>query len=158
MNRDSNRSLVYDCEATVAAVLDRGGTVDFHGSMLDVSRDVRFADIESVQRWLDQVRSTSWGYSDTPQVHVRARKGVTRAHWEAPGTIAIPTAGDRFALRALYVAHEYAHHVTHYRDAGSPAHGPDFCRLYCDLVDHAVSPEAGLLLRDAFHNEGLLGG
>jgi len=157
VSRDSHRAAVYDCEALVSAVLDRGGPVDFHGSTLDVGRDVRFGDIASVRRWLAWVREMSWGYGDTPPVTVRERKGTARAHWEPPGTIAIPTSGSRFAMRALVVTHEYAHHVTHHRHHDAAAHGSEFRAVYCDLVERAISPEAALLLRDAFHNAGLSG-
>ena len=87
---------------------------------------------------------------------VRLRRGTAKAHWEAPGTIAVPDAA--WARRELIVLHEYAHHVVWHRSGGlDDGHGPPFCRVMADLVRSAVGPSTGLLLTDAFYRAGLFG-
>ena len=46
-------SAVYAAEDQWSAVLDRGGTVDFFGSRLDAPMQRRFADVASVQAYVD---------------------------------------------------------------------------------------------------------
>lgn len=154
-SRDERRSAVYAAEDQVAALLLRGGSVDFHGSTLDVPLQRRFADIASIQTYLTRVRDCSWGHGSTPSPLVRARRGETRAHWSAPDTIAIPQS-QGWAMTELVVLHEYAHHVNwHYN--GATGHDAQFCEITRELVGHAIAPAAGLLLLAAYHHAGAWG-
>lgn len=148
---DRNRATAYSAEDQFCALLDRGGRVDFAGSMLDLPAERRFGDLAGVQRYLDQVRQMSWGHAGTPRPLVRRRRGTVKAHWEAPQTIAVP---DRqWALREVVVLHEYAHHVDHHVNGGT-GHGRSFCQTHVDLVRGALGPSAGLLLMAAYHEAG----
>lgn len=152
--RDSRRGRVYAAEQQVARLLDRaadGATaVEFFGSTLTLPVERRFADVASVQRWvdavlgLDEVR-THW--VDVPGCGVRARRGASRAHYEPPGTIAVPLAG-RWAMRELVLCHELAHHLTfHGSTAADPGHGRAFVDTYVSLTGIVIGPEVALLLR-----------
>ncbi len=48
-NRDVHRSAVYRAEDQWSATLDRGGVVDFFGSVIDVPEQLRFGALEAVQ-------------------------------------------------------------------------------------------------------------
>ena len=50
-NRDVHRSVVYRAEDQWSATLDRGGVVDFFGSVIDVPEQLRFGALEAVQTW-----------------------------------------------------------------------------------------------------------
>lgn len=149
---DSRRSAVYAAEDQVASLLDRGGRLDFHGSVLDLPRQRQLADLAEVEEYLAVIRGEPWGAGHTPRPRVRRRRGVTRAHWQAPDTIALPTE-TRWALREMVVLHEYAHHVT-WHDCGSAEHGTAFQDTMTELVTHALAPSAGLVLRAAYHGAG----
>lgn len=149
---DRRRSAVYAAEAMVVAMIDRGDDVDFHGARVSIGPDRKFGQVADIERYLTWVRSHEWGAPEVPDVRVRQRRGATKAVWEAPDCIAIPDAA--WARREMVVLHEYAHHVVWHR-AGGSEHGAKFCLAFADLVRNAVSPEAGLLITDAFHQAGL---
>jgi putative metallohydrolase (TIGR04338 family) len=159
--RDNNRALVYEAEQIVHDMVDRGGTVDFHGSMLTISGDRKFADLASVQRYCDQIQACSWGFPDLSSVHVVERRGAKKAHWQPPNVIAIPmlVAGGEWSRRELVVLHEICHHVISGRRLAvdEPIHGPTFCKTHVELVRNAVSPEVGLLLQAVYDSSGAFG-
>jgi len=153
---DTDRSAVYDAEALVAGMVDRGAEVRFHGTRLIPEPDRRFGQVADIDRYLRWVRAHSWGYPETPAPVVRERRGTAKAAWESPGTIAVPDAA--WARRELVVLHEYAHHaVWHTAAPGDTRHSAQFCRVLADLVRNAVGPSTGLLLTDAFFGAGLMG-
>lgn len=154
--RDIHRSAVYAAEDLVTALLDRGGTVDFHGSHLNVPMQKRFGDLASVRRYLDAVRDCSWGAGDTPPPVIRHRKGLTKAHWSAPDSIAIP-ADAEWAMTEMVVLHEYAHHVTWHR-SGDSGHDRAFCMTMRELVAGALGESAALVLLASYHESGALSG
>jgi len=165
--RDTHRSRLYGAEDQVGRMLDRasksaygaGATVEFHGSRLTLPVERRFADVASVQRYVDSVLAMGpvrkrWGV--VPALTVRERTGQRAAHYEPPGVIAIP-ARERWALRELVVCHEIAHHITEHstpsRDRAR--HGPPFPDVYASLVGMAIGPEVELLLRSAMSESGV---
>lgn len=158
--RDQHRSAVYAAEEQWARQLARGGTVDFFGSPLQVPQERRFADIASVQRYVDSVLSligvvTCW--PGVPAVRVRERAGDGRAHY-SEGVIALPlrgAVGERWAARESVVLHEITHHLVAHAHPGVAAHGPEFCGDEVLLVEIALGPEAALLLRAAFDGAGI---
>ena len=152
--RDTHRAAVYAAEDVVAALLTRGGVVDFHGSRLDVPQQRRFGDLGAVQRYLDSVRACSWGAPDTPRPTVRSRRGQTKAHWSAPAEIAVPVESE-WAMTELVVLHEYAHHIN-WHERGRTDHGPDFCGQMQQLVKGALGDAASLILLGAYHQSGAL--
>lgn len=153
--RDQHRSAVYAAEEQWARQLARGGTVDFFGSPLDIPVERRFADVPSVQRYVDSVLGligviTRW--PGVPAVRVRERAGTGRAHY-SEGVIALPLrgqVGERWAARESVVLHELTHHLVAHAHPGVAAHGPEFCGDEVLLVELVLGPAAALLLRAAF--------
>ena len=79
---------------------------------------------------------------------LRPRRGVRAAHWEPPGTIALPVPqhGEPWGLRETVLLHELAHHVgeTTGRAAG---HRAPFPALVLLLVEQVLGSEAAFVLR-----------
>ncbi len=79
---------------------------------------------------------------------LRQRRGTARAHWEPPGTIALPVPphGEPWALRETVLLHEVAHHLgeTTGRCRG---HRPPFPAVVLLLAEAALGAEAGFALR-----------
>ena len=153
-SRDTQRSRVYAAEEFVRTLFDhaaqRGsGAIDFFGEQITLPPEGRFASVDSVQRYVDDVLSlptVTRHWPDSGPVQVRARQAATAAHYEATGgvgVIAVP-ARERWALRELVVLHELAHHVC---EPGGPAHGPAFVAAFCRLTEFVMGPEAGHVLR-----------
>jgi putative metallohydrolase (TIGR04338 family) len=85
---------------------------------------------------------------------VRARRGVTAAHYERfdeGATIAVPDRRSTWALRELVVLHEIAHHLS---DA-EPPHGPEFITTFCRLAEAVMGPEVAHVLRVVYAKEGV---
>lgn len=162
--RDTHRSAVYAAEDQVARTVERAnrtaaGRVDFFGSSLTLPPERRFADVASVQSYVDAVLALGWVRERWPRLpgcRVRERSGQTRATYEssvtgAPPVIAVPLA-TRWAGRELVVLHEVAHHLAAHSSAdGEPSHGPTFTGTYLALVEMVVGAEVALLLRAALH-------
>jgi len=158
--RDSARAAVYAAEDQVSAALDRGGPVDFFGSTLTVPQQRRFADIASIQRYVDGVLERAESRRRWPTagpVRVRERAGARLAHYEVGrGTLAIPIAGPppRWAAREMVILHELGHHVAPPTGAHA-AHGPHFTGAVVALVADILGAEAALLLRAAYDGAGV---
>lgn len=165
--RDAHRSAVYAAEDQVARTVERanrtsGGRVDFFGSSLALPPERRFADVASVQRYVDAVLALGWvgeRWPSLPGCRVRERAGQTRATYEVaagrPPCIALPLA-SRWAGRELVVLHEVAHHlVAHSPALDEPSHGPTFTGTFLGLVEVVVGAEVALLLRAALHGAGV---
>lgn len=158
--RDSRRAAVYAAEEQWARQLARGGDIDFFGTTLRIPVERRFADVASVQRYVDAVMGligvvTRW--PGVPPVRVRERRGSGRAHY-ADGVIALPLTGvgaERWAARESVVLHELAHHLVAHVHAGVAPHGPQFCADFVALVEAALGPESALLLRAALDGSGV---
>lgn len=156
--RDVQRAKVYDAEHLVRAMFDRADeaghrTVEFHGSLLTLPVERRFASVDSVQTYADRLLALNWVRAQWDRaavpVRVRARAGAAAAHYDPAGAVlAVPlhTGGTAWALRELVVLHELAHHLTPAADSAA-AHGPEFCSRHIELVDGIIGPEAALLLR-----------
>jgi putative metallohydrolase (TIGR04338 family) len=146
--------MVYSAEQQVRDVFD---TADEHGvrtvvtlgSTITLPVERRFASVESMQGYVDQVLALNWIRAryptDSPPPRVIERRGQRAAHYlRVPPTIAIPPyAGNHaWAAREFVLLHEIAHHLTP-SDAG---HGGGFLACYLDLVGEIVGAEAALLL------------
>ena len=154
---------VYSAEDQWSAVLDRGGVVDFFGSRMDVPLQRRFADVASVQAYVDGVLdrpSVRSAYPHAGQVKVRERRGQRRAHYEvATSTVAVPLR-ELWAGRESVVLHELAHHLS--CSEGVPAdrtgqrwHGPEFRAAMLVLVREVLGEQAALLLRAGYDQAGV---
>ncbi|CAJ1493054.1 TIGR04338 family metallohydrolase [[Mycobacterium] kokjensenii] len=161
--RDGQRAKVYAAEAFVRTLFDRAASagsrsVEFFGATLTLPPEARFGSVAAVQRYVEEVLALPsvadrWPGAGVPAV--RARRGVTAAHYEnrgAAGVIAVPEQpGVEWALRELVVLHEIAHHLSGAR----PAHGPEFVAAFCELAELVMGPELGYVLRVVFAKEGV---
>ncbi len=139
--------------------MNRGGKVDFHGSVIEVPVQRRFGDLGAIETYLSWVTSLPCVvecFGRVAPVGVRARKGQAKAHYEpVEGVIAIPL-DTRWAARESVVLHELAHHIVMSRDGNDgPAHGAAFTVAMCALVECALGPESALLLRTSYAGLGL---
>jgi putative metallohydrolase (TIGR04338 family) len=160
-SRDSQRSKVYAAEEFVRVLFDRAAehgnrTIEFFGTNLTLPPEARFASVESVQRYVDDVLTLGSVRARWPAVApltVRPRRGVTAAHYERDdgATIAVPERQTRWALRELVVLHEIAHHLCDI----NPPHGPEFVATFCELAEAVMGPEAAHVLRVVYAKEGV---
>lgn len=162
--RDSQRSRVYAAEKFVRSVFDRAArngsrSVDFFGEAITLPPEARFASVESVQRYVDDVLSmpsVAGIRSGTIPLTVRARRAATAAHYERTGSAAVIAVPERlggdWAMRELVVLHEVAHHLC---DPDAPSHGPGFVATFCALAAAVMGPEAGYVLRVVYAKEGV---
>ena len=133
------------------------GTVEFFGANITLPPEARFASVDSVQRYVDDVLghpSVRKRWPAAEPLTVRGRRGATAAHYEYDGdvaTIAVPDRQTTWALRELVVLHEIAHHVCR----AEPAHGPEFVATFCELTDAVMGPEVGHVLRVVYAKEGV---
>ena len=162
--RDSQRSRVYAAEQFVRTLFDRAvqhnsPALDFFGEAITLPPEARFGSLASLQRYVDEVLAlpaviARW--PDAGPVVVRARRGLTTAHYEnADGraVIAVPDrAGAGWALRELVALHELAHHLD---GPGGPAHGPGFVATFCALTSVVMGPEVGHVLRVMYAKEAV---
>lgn len=159
-------SAVYGAEHQWSAVLDRGGVVNFHGSHIHVPLQKRFADISSVQRYVDAVLaldSIREAFPNAGPVLVRERRGQSKAHYEpSTATVAIPLA-DRAFGRESTILHELAHHLSVSKGlpatpSGTRWHGAEFRDTMLFLVSVILGDAAALLLRAGYHSSGVRSG
>lgn len=158
-------SAVYGAEDQWSAVLDRGGTVDFHGSHIYVPLQKRFADIASVQSYVDAVLALDpvrEAFPNAGPVRVRERRGQGKAHYE-PSTaiVAIPLHNRAFG-RESTVLHELAHHLSvsgglSASPNGTRWHGKEFREAMLFLASTVLGEPAALLLRAGYHASGVRG-
>ncbi|GAY18817.1 TIGR04338 family metallohydrolase [Mycobacterium sp. shizuoka-1] len=161
--RDSQRSRVYAAEEFVRTVFDRAAqhssrTIDFFGTSLTLPPEGRFASMESVQRYVDEVLAlpaVTARWPVTGPLRVRPRRAAGAAHYESAdgtGVIAVPDRDSAdWAMRELVLLHEIAHHLA----PAGPAHGRDFVATFCELVGLVMGPEAGHVLRVVYAKEGV---
>ena len=161
--RDAQRARVYRAEDAWAARLDaarRGAPLaTVGGSAVLLPAERRLGSLEAAAGYcarvlaLPEVRAVA---GDLAPPAMRPRRGLTSAHWEPPGTVALPVPphGEPWALRETVVLHELAHHVGECtgRTRGHRAPWPALLLL---LVEAALGPEAALALRVAYGEEGV---
>lgn len=165
IDRDSQRSRVYDAEKLVRAMFDNVASssrreVQLHGSTITLPIERRFASVESVQDYVNRVLSLNWVRNTWPKaavpVTVRSRAGQAAAHYEPEtATIAVPPGqpGRGWAMRELVVLHELAHHLAPHSSSDSP-HGPAFLGRLLTLVSELIGAEAAFVLRVTLHDCG----
>lgn len=138
---------MYRCEDLYSRMCARANPVEgpvlteMAGSLVLLPAERRFATVEDIPRFIRSLRSgdgSLWPDS-VPDVEVRRRRGATRAHWEAPATIAIPDEPE--FRREHVVLHELAHHLDHHtRSQGAPPHGAPFRAWLLKLHGVAAGP------------------
>ncbi|OBB48558.1 TIGR04338 family metallohydrolase [Mycobacterium sp. 852002-51961_SCH5331710] len=160
--RDSQRAKVYAAEEFVRTLFDRAAehgnrVIDFFGTTLTLPTEARFASVESVQRYVDEVLALPAVRRRWPRgapLGVRPRRGASAAHYELDddgAVIAVPEVRTRWALRELVVLHEIAHHLCE----AAPPHGPEFVGTFCELADTVMGPEVAHVLRVVYAKEGV---
>ena len=108
--RDSQRSRVYSAEQFVRTLFDRAAqhssrAIDFFGEAITLPPEARFASMESVARYLSEVRAlptVTARWPDAGPITVRPRRAATAAHYEnhdGTGVIAVPERGAAVAAR-----------------------------------------------------------
>jgi putative metallohydrolase (TIGR04338 family) len=148
---DRQRSRVYAAEDDWALRLDaarRGARrAEIAGSSVLLPEERQFGTLGIAQQYLDHVLAGQ----ELPSVRLRERKGQTRAHWQAPATIALPMPahGTPWAMREAVLLHEIAHHVAFHRD-GVADHGPSYVSRMLEVVERVLGPEASWALRVAY--------
>jgi putative metallohydrolase (TIGR04338 family) len=153
---------VYAAEEFVRTLFDRAGergtrSVEFFGAQLTLPPEARFASVDSVRRYVDDVLgmdSVRARWPEARSLAVRGRRGVAAAHYEDDGslaTIAVPDQQTTWALRELVVLHEIAHHLS----PAAPPHGPEFVATFCELASAVMGPEVGHVLRVVYAKEGV---
>jgi putative metallohydrolase (TIGR04338 family) len=161
--RDAQRSRVYRAEDAWADRLDaarRGApSATVAGSRVLLPAERRLGSLEAAEAYAARVLALPTvvgAVGPVPPPALRTRRGVRAAHWEPPGTIALPVPehGEPWALREAVLLHELAHHV-----AGTTgrAHGhrPPFPALLLLLVEAALGPEAAFALRVDYGEGGV---
>ena len=145
--RDSQRSRVYAGEEAWSLRLDaarRGAArAEVAGSSVVLPRELQFGTLAAAQSYAERLLA-GW---DLPPVRLRSRRGQGKAHWEAPGVIALPVPdrGTPWAMRESVLLHELGHHLAFHLD-GVADHGPRFASRMLELVTVALGPEAALAL------------
>jgi putative metallohydrolase (TIGR04338 family) len=161
--RDLQRARVYRAEDAWGDRLDaarRGAALArVGGSSLVLPAERRLGSLDAAAGYA--VRVLALGpvlelFGVVPPPRLRTRRGGARAHWESPGTIALPVArhGEPWALRETVLLHELAHHVgeTTGRCSG---HRPPFPAVLLALVDAVLGAEAAFVLRVEYGEHGV---
>jgi len=143
---------IYAAEDAVLKVLDQGGTVDFHGSTLDLSQikvrrytpsQVPFA--KGMLHGMYQANRGPGVREDSPTLRI-SKRAYRRAVYQ-PGKHEIVMPQSQWAWNDLVLMHELAHALTPHTGRGTrAAHGREWRKMYAALVSQAIGPEAGLLL------------
>lgn len=160
--RDVQRAKVYAAEEFVRMLFDRAAergsrAIEFFGTALTLPPEARFASVASVQCYVDDVLAlpaVRQRWAGVSPLSVRARRGVTAAHYEnrdGAGVIAVPDVGVGWAMRELVLLHEVAHHLC----PTPPAHGPQFVATLCALAELVMGAELGHVLRVVYAKEGV---
>ncbi len=153
--RDVQRARVYRAEDAWAARLDaarRGAPLAVvAGSRVLLPAERRFGELQHAADYVARVLALGdvtarFGVVEPPGL--RLRRGAHAAHWEAPGTIALPVPprGEPWALRETVLLHELAHHVGH-RTGVAVDHGAPYPAVALTLVAAVLGEEAALALR-----------
>lgn len=155
--KDSQQGKVYRAEHILQFMLDNARDnpmVTIEGITLTLPPEAKFSTVEDVRRYVDRVTrmpSVVAAFGEA-SIAVRPRKGTTKAHYQRnTQTIAIPEIGSRWALRELVVLHEIAHHYSRHT---LPAHGPQFVGTLITLLELVMGPEAALLARILYAQNG----
>ena len=154
-DRDAQRARVYRAEDAWAARLDaaRQGAplATVGGSSVLLPAERRLGSLEAAESYCSRVVAlpevvAAFGEVEPPRL--RLRRGARSAHWEPPGTIALPVPahGEPWALRETVLLHELAHHVAE-TSGRARGHRPPFPAVVLLLTAAVLGEEAALALR-----------
>lgn len=155
-----NEKIIFSADEAIRRLLDMAGMsnegellYDGYGSTFIVPTDRKFADIASIQRYVDSVLQLDWVQEKWPersQLPIRVREKTKgsrlRATYEKlpdTGEILIPAhlEGGRksWAMRESLVLHEIAHHFA------KGIHGEEFVSTLVEFIARLIGPHVGLL-------------
>ena len=156
--RDSQRSRVYAAEDAWAQRLDaaRQGAelATIAGSSVLLPGERRFGTLAGAQDYAAAVLAQPAVVAVAGRIAapgLRTRRGVTAAHWEPPGVIALPVPahGEPWALREHVLLHELAHHVAETTGLAHQ-HSAPFPAVVLLLTGAALGEAAVLALRVSY--------
>lgn len=105
-----------------------------------------------VQAWVNRITRSRWWRGRFPRcgwINVKDGRGRRVAcgtrYWNH-GEVRLP----RWSRSRLVILHEVAHCV---QPRGTASHGPEFARLYLDLVRRWIGPEEAARLREGMRRE-----
>ena len=158
--RDVQRARVYRAEDAWAARLDaarRGAPrAVVAGSSVLLPAERRFGTLGAAEAFCAAVLALPEvaAVADLPPPRLRTRRGARRAHWEPPGTIALPVPahGEPWALRETVLLHELAHHVGELGGL-SRGHAAPFPAVVLLLARAVLGEEAAFALRVDYGHE-----
>lgn len=139
--RDSQRARLYRAER------GRLGEPSVHAPPTMTMTEIR--------RWVGRLTRSSWWRRRFPGCRYiavrdgRGRRSAAGQNCGHFGVIKLP----RWARNPLVVLHEVAHAVQPRRTA---AHGPEFARIYLDLVRRWIGPRTAVRLNTAMRRERVL--
>ena len=154
-SRDSQRSRVYRAEDAWAARLDaaRLGAplARLAGSSLLLPAERRLGSLGAARDYAGRVvrlPEVVAALGEVPPPALRLRRGARAAHWEPPGTIALPVPahGEPWGLRETVLLHELAHHLGE-TTGRARGHRPPFPAVLLLLVEAVLGAEAAFALR-----------
>jgi putative metallohydrolase (TIGR04338 family) len=162
-SRDAQRARVYRAEDAWAAQLDAArlgaqlATVG--GSRVLLPAERRLGSLQAAGDYAARVLAlpdvlAAFGAVEPPVM--RTRRGAGRAHWEPPGTIALPVPahGEPWALRETVLLHELAHHLAE-RTGRARGHRAPFPAVVLLLTTAVLGEEAALALRVAYGEQSV---
>jgi putative metallohydrolase (TIGR04338 family) len=153
-DRDAQRARVYRAEDAWAARLDaarRGAALaTVGGSAVVLPAERRLGSLEAAADYAARVVAlpeVTAAFGPVANPALRPRRGVRSAHWEPPGTIALPVPehGEPWALRETVLLHELAHHLGE-TTGRSRGHRPPFPAVVLLLTRAVLGDEAALAL------------
>jgi putative metallohydrolase (TIGR04338 family) len=153
--RDAQRARVYRAEDAWAARLDaarRGAALaTVAGSAVLLPGERRLGSLQAAADYAARVVALPEVvavFGPVPPPGLRPRRGVRMAHWEPPGTIALPVPehGEPWALRETVLLHELAHHLTE-TTGRARGHRPPYPAAVLLLARVVLGEEAALVLR-----------
>ncbi len=154
-SRDAQRTRVYRAEDAWAARLDaarRGAALaTVGGSAVLLPAERRLGSLAAAADYAARVVALPdvvAVFGPVPPPALRPRRGATSAHWEAPGTIALPVPahGEPWALRETVLLHELAHHLAE-TTGRARGHRAPFPAAVLLLTRAVLGEEAELALR-----------
>lgn len=150
----SETAAVYDCEFTLRDML-KLSKVHVHGREVHIPVERNFADIVSIQQYVDKVLALNWVQAQYPTAKrpLRVQKKPKGANVAScgGGVMNVPINSEhRWALREAVILHELAHHLTPHC-----GHSAEFRDCFAWLLEEIVAPEVGWLLRTIFWDRGL---
>ncbi len=147
--RDSQRSKMYRAERSTKKL-----------------PHTHFKDLRQIRSYVKRIQKHKWfqeRWNWARWIEVRKIRSDASAHgWFAGGghlVIQIPKA--KWAMCEAVVLHEIAHGLAEIQWRKSPAHkktawhGPEFAKIYADLVQHYIGVEAGRELKKQYRANGV---